>query len=161
MTTINHVELTQAQIMFLIPKNIHPSKEAFEKLGFVFETVEDDDLYLATLPKGWKLDSSDYYCVTLIDEQNRERASYHYETDMRQFSGETNLLERFCVHFDPHRSSSPVKISVKDRANGNILFDAGECNGNHTLTFEDLVNKAKSFLNEHYPDYENPFAYWD
>ena len=161
--TVQNAEQNQARNNGLLPKDMRPSKEAFESLGFAFEDIGDDVLYHATLPDGWTLKSDGGYWTYLIDEKGRERGSYFYKGAFWDRSGHMNLHTRFRVcdgHINSDNCDSPIKVYAKD-ADGSIIFDAGQCKEYYADGYEDKIKEVIEYLNSNYPEWEDPTKYWD
>lgn len=160
MRVVAYTVQNDARIACTVPKNMKPSKETFEDLGFNFEKIEDDALYQATLPEDWTIEPVSNNLTYLIDEKGRKRGFYYYKNTLSD--GQIHLMKRYCCNFmklDPDDSDSPVKVFVAD-ADGTIIFEAGHCIYN-SLEYILLMEKAKNYLNSKYPDWENVRNYWD
>lgn len=145
----------------LVPVKMLPDKQNFMDLGFTFRVLPNSDLCLATLPTDWKSVADTDFGVNLIDEKGRKRGSYIYESNANNF---IDLKTRFyiSVDFDPDDSTQALRYYfVRDRANGRPLFCAGSYNSVDPLKAIKFSNIAKNFLNEHYPDWEDPMKYWN
>lgn len=146
----------------LVPITMLPNKKTFMDLGFAFQVIPNSDLCLATLPAGWKSVADEDFWVNLIDENGCDRGSYIYTSTGNNF---IDLKTRFylSVEFDPDDSTKALRyVWVKDRGtNGRVVFSSGTCASEDSYKINILNLKAKNFLNEHYPDWENPSAYWD
>ena len=148
-----------SRITCLLPKNMHPSREAFEDLGFIFKDLNDKSLVLATLPEDWYSTSSDSSWIIFINDEDCKRGSYLYDGSHSHMG----LFQRYYIcseHMDPDRYPSIVKVLVKDRRFSKVLFCAGQCETETAPEFDSLVAKATNFLNAQYPDWENPCKYW-
>ena len=159
---VKNAEQNRARSACRLPKDMSPSKEDFESLGFTFKDIGDDVLYQATLPDGWTL-KSDGYWTYLIDEKGRERGSYFYKGAFWDRSGHMNLHTRFRVcegHTNSDDCDSPIKIYAKD-ADGTVIFDAGQCKEYYADGYEDKIKKAVEYLDTNYPEWNDPTKYWD
>ncbi len=162
--TAQAAEQYRARRNWMLPKDMSPRKEVFESLGFVFEDIDDNVLYQATLPDGWKLESDGGYWTTIIDEKGRNRGSYFYKGAFYDRSGHMKLFRKFFlsnVYADPEDFSSPVTLVVKEIGNENIVYEAGQCEKSYGDDYFKLEKKAKEWLNTHYPEWEDPTKYWD
>lgn len=161
--TVENIAQNRARNNCMLPKEMHPNKEAFESLGFSFEEVGDDILYQATLPKGWSLDSNGEYWTTLIDEKGRKRGDYFYKGAFYDRKGHMTLSKRFCISYEHTVSkdlNSPIKVYVMD-ADATTIFVAGQCKKLYSKEYEELKSKAQDYLNTTYPEHEDPSKYWD
>lgn len=152
----------ETRITCLVPSNMSPNKETFVNLGFEFKTIPNNSLYLATLPEGWKSVADEDFFVNLIDENGYEKGFYiHYNCNN---SMELNTRFYISPEFDPDdRAKNSIYCFVKDRINGKILFSSGTYHYYSSNIFDKFqkIGKAKTFLNENYPDWEDPTKYWD
>lgn len=156
-------EQRSAHRNLMLPKEMTPSKEAFEAFGFIFEDIDDDVLYKATLPDGWKLDSEGGYWTYIIDDKGRKRGSSFYKGAFYDRKGSMSLYPRFqvtCIATDPESRKGPFTVSVKD-ADDTILFTAGECDEAYSDECRELMNKAEDYLKSNYPAWKDPTKYWD
>ena len=65
-----------------LPKNMEPSKEAFENLGFYFKGSADSKTYWTILPDNWKLElSNPIGWINIVDPSGSSRASYDYKKE--------------------------------------------------------------------------------
>jgi len=80
----------------VLPVDMSPSREAFERAGFKFgEPVQDDPIFVkATLPTGWSRKGSDHSMWTyIVDEQGRERVSIFYKAAFYDRSAHMSLRD--------------------------------------------------------------------
>ena len=155
---VQNAEQCRARSACRLPKQMKPSKEAFENLGFTFQDIDDDVLYQATLPEGWKLESDGDYWTTLVDEKGRKRGSYFYKGDFYDRKGSMYLSIRFrvtCDSADAKRRKAPFTISVKD-ADDTIIFIAGKCKDSFSEERDELTVEAERYLNTNYPEWKDP-----
>ena len=149
-----------------LPIKMNPSKEAFEALGFTFEEIDDDLLCKATLPEGWtmKADEDGGYWTYIYDSKGRERASYFYKGAIYDRDAFMDLKQRYTYTYDHVISkdyNSPIFIYVKDKADGKIIYNAGQCDQAYSDEYNALMDKAKEFLKNNFPEWEDPTKYWD
>jgi hypothetical protein len=158
-----NAEQNRARSLCRLPKDMRPSREAFEALGFKFEDIGDDVLCQATLPEGWTLKSDGGYWTYLIDEKGRERGSYFYKGAFYDRSGHMVLKQRFHIstqNIDPENWDSPIRITVVD-FDGTVLFDAGQCEKDYSDESKELKQQARGYLSSNYPEWEDETKYWD
>lgn len=163
---MSNVEQNQANNPLMVPKKMSPNKEVFESVGFTFEDVGDNDCYQATLPVGWKSYSeSEFGGTTLLDEKGRERGFFFYKTlPYESDNGILKLCTRFEVNWNfinPENWNGPVEVLVVDYVEDTVVFNAGQCDELESKEYNQLHEKASEFLNNNYPDWENPLKYWD
>ena len=155
------------------------TREQFEKMGIVFGEKADDIFSFVTLPQGWKKVATDHSMWSkLLDEQGRERASIFYKAAFYDRDAFLNISRRYSYSVQPvcgwedenYRSaewqcvvkdcesiiwkSEPIEPEPKfDKENSkpwNAWYDKKE----------KLSKIGISWLNENYPDWESPLAYW-
>lgn len=161
--TVERNEQRRARNACMLPRDMKPSKEVYEALGFTFEDVDDDVLYQASLPEGWTLKSDGGYWTDLLDEKGRKRGSYFYKGAFYDRNGHMQLIHRYYItykHVEKINWNSPIKVYAMDR-DGTILFEAGECAGEYTTKYEELKREAVTFLDTHYPEWKDASKYWD
>ena len=150
----------EERITCLVPCKKLPSTRSFMKLGFSFRVIPNSELCLATLPQDWKSVAGEDFWLYLIDEKGRQRGSYIYEPPGNNFMV---LDKRFDIfpEYDPDDSTKKFTyIFVRDRTNNIILFSE-RCETEDFVEKNRQINKARDYLNVHYPDWENPTKYWD
>ena len=161
-----NVKQIQVRQSCKLPRDMKPSKDVFEALGFIFEDIGDDIMYQATLPEGWKLDSTEgEHWTIIIDEKGRKRGCFFYKDAFYNSSrdGLMRLNQRFYItydHIDRRNSNSPIIVCVKD-SEEKVLFNAGQCNEAYSDEYEELMNKATEYLEINYPEWQNPSKYWN
>lgn len=160
-------------------KTMNPSKEAFESVGFEFSDSDDPNTFEVKLPDGWRASKCIGWDVrhyhNIYDEKNRRRVWYLYGVSPFGGSyGHSKLLcrynvqdkfvdERECEYYD---DADMMVTYISDRALsggddclceiGKFKFDEDDLESS-----KDLFLKACAFLDENYPDWQNPLAYWD
>jgi hypothetical protein len=157
----------------LLPKEMDPGRSEWEALGFVFEEIPDDELmYRAKLPKGWKMVSTDHPMATdIIDEQGRKRGSMFYKASLYDRKASMYLCRRYKVSSDYKVDGYDATYIVYFGNEQERLFVAGEITYSYQSPMEEQakaveqIDKLKAVAaawgKEHYPDYENIYAYWD
>lgn len=144
--------------------------------GFEIETDEkgapqpspDDDLFVrAKLPNGWKKQPTDHSMYTdLLDTQGRKRGIIFYKAAYydRKASLDMTCRFRYGTRTDAteHRYADDTEY-YGDVIDGDTLIWRTKntaAHGNYQAV-QALQNEAKAWLTEHYPDFQNPMAYWD
>ena len=157
----------------ILPKNMLDgcTIEKLESLGIKFMDDADDIFINVILPDGWKKQPTEHSMWSdLIDEKGRKRASIFYKAAFYDRSSHISLNHRFLCRCKPE-DEYKTDISYEDRKNGNwygIVKDCGKTiyrtepikAANYDQQ-DELFFKAKEWLEENYPDYENELAYWD
>lgn len=76
-----------------MPLEMSPSREAFEKEGFVFGDKIDDIFVAATLPPGWTRRGTEHAMWSdIFDEQGRKRVEVFYKAAFYDRRAEAYLL---------------------------------------------------------------------
>lgn len=86
---MNHA---QARNDSRVPRNMKPSREAFEALGFEFTEIDDNVLIKAKLPEGWTIQAIDGYWSEICDETGKRRATYFYKSAFYDRNGHMVLV---------------------------------------------------------------------
>jgi len=142
-----------------MPKELRPSREAFETLGFTFGEDVDRFFVSATLPAGWTRSATSHAMHSdILDEQGRQRAGVFYKANPYDRRADAYLVTRFQVR--------SVYADEGDEA-VYAVFDAGsECFRTEPFTQRDWPamnareKEAIAWLAEHVPDYDDPTANW-
>ena len=160
---VEFAEQNRARNLCMLPREMKPSKEAFEALGFVFEEVGDNVLYKAKLPDGWSIKENGCYGTDFFDEKNRLRGASFYKGVFYDRCGHMYLISRFAIsyeHINPNDWKSPVKVQVIN-SDKKVVFEVGQCKEAYSREYDKLVKKAKLYLAQNYPGWESPDKYWD
>lgn len=101
-------KLNVSEGIVMLPRDMKPSKEDWEKLGFVFSEIPDNDIfYLVNMPEGWEIKlQKDRYCpdgrLDVIDEQKRVRGKLYLEKrsyKKEDFVPYMSLCTRYKVYY--------------------------------------------------------------
>lgn len=157
------------------------TREQLEQMGITFGEDADDLFVHVQLPDGWnKIPTDHSMWSNLVDERGRERAKIFYKAAFYDRRASINLTARFSCHVDPVRGWDDP-----DYQDGNwhcVVLDAGkvvwaadeqvepephysEDSREAWLDWRDrkskLGNLGKEWLEEHYPNWRDPLAYWE
>ena len=161
-----------------LPSRIY-EREQWESLGVVFgETVADDPLFLnATLPEGWHKQRTDHAMhISIVDACGNVRGSYFYkgafwDRDALLYAP----LSRYAIveEFPDQEGEGDLIHKVVDRVDGATLFaspipdpsiylDQATFEGykKYNRAMKENAKKAQDWITQHYPDHEDPTAYW-
>ena len=158
-------------------KTMNPSKEAFEALGFEFSECDDSNTFEVKLPEGWS--ASNYvgrkytHYHSIYDEKDRRRVFYLY--GVSPFGGTYGYAELLCRYFVADKPIDEKECEYYDEASLQVMYIAdrafppGECCLREIGAYgeeewekeEELGEKAWKYMNENFPDWRNPLAYWD
>ena len=142
------------------------SRKQFEDMGIVFGENVDDLFVQVTLPEGWKKEPTDHNMWSkLLDDRGRERAAIFYKAAFYDRSAHMTITRRFSYGYQPVGGWDQA---IDDPREG-VVTDCGEViwrTDPILLSGVDssmslLESEAKKWLEEHYPDWEDPLAYWD
>lgn len=157
--------------------------EAYAKMGIKIIGEVNDLFYEVELPAGWKIDASGHSMwSTLVDAKGRERGKIFYKAAFYDRSAFISLRRRFTYKIEPEDKYG-TDISYDERSGSphyGIVYDAEveiwrtqamaiAYNKDRFHWFYDQGEKRKryfaklcqAFLEEHYPGYNDFFAYWD
>lgn len=132
--------------------------------GKIGDVVADDPIFtLVELPDGWEKETTDHSMWSkVVDKQGRPRASVFYKAAFYDRSAHISPDRRFYVSAYEECEEGHVKVCVKD-ACGEVTQSwqrAVGDDGDYAVR-EELRAKGKDYLDEHWPDWESPNAYWD
>jgi len=172
----------QGQLTFArgdyLPKEMQGDCRAVcEAWGIVFGREVDDLFIEAKLPAGWQKVPTDHSMwVDVVDEKGRKRLSVFYKAAFYDRSAHMSCCWRFSYSKDysdgqDYRNSS--RFVVRDGQTVIFTTDTLSCVGDDEdrdwqidwqiaeRVDTELGAKAEAWLNEHYPDWQSPLAYWD
>ena len=153
------------------------TREQLEQMGILFGEEVDDLFVEVQLPEGWKkVPTSHSMWSKLLDGQGRERASIFYKAAFYDRSAHIGLVNRFSARVepvdgwdDPDYYTKGRKGCVKDGET--IMHVVGEIGpepqGDREAFLAWLDEKdrlgtlAQEWLDEHYPNWRDPLAYWE
>ncbi len=130
-------------------------------LGFVLGAVTDDPLFQhAQLPPGWRRRATGYALFTaLVDDRGRER----FEVVSKAYPNRVARLRprhRFAVHgYLPGCDPDHYVAAIKD--GGRIICRFLEWRKEDWQTGAKSRARAEAWLSRAYPEWRDPFAYWD
>lgn len=148
----------------------YDAKVILEVAGVKFgDVVEDDPLFqYVELPAGWEKEATDHSMWSnLIDEKGRERAKIFYKAAFYDRSASLSLSRRYKYHrdYDRAKSEGVAVCVVTDCAEAIHTTEPIPLPGERGKCYEEVIGKvdeiAETWLNEHYPEWKNPGAYWD
>ena len=145
-------------------------REQLESLGFIFGDPVDDLFIAVTMPAGWKkVPTSHSMHTDLVDDKDRQRGGIFYKAAFYDRSAHMNLNRRFSYKcwpvggYENRGEIDPQEGVVTDR--GEIVWRTEPVIPTEELprwqTDDVLCPQCIAWLIEHYPEWENPLAYWD
>jgi len=160
------------------------TKEQIEALGIEYIEPADDLFWHVRLPAGWKKVATDHSMHSdLIDDKGRKRASIFYKAVFYDRRADIDLAKRYGVQVQPvggwtnDREGVEWHGSVTDCGEAiwstehldpeppyNSVTD-GQDKRQAWLDWQErkdgLGKQCREWLDEHYPDWKSPLAYWD
>ena len=156
----------------MMAKDMSPSKEEWEKLGFAFTDLPDDKvLCIATLPEGWELKATSHSMWNdIIDRNGMKRGSMFYKAAFYDRCAYMTVERRYEVcSTDVDGDYSTIEIYFGNE--NERLFVAGQVHTPKDISREErkaiyvktekLKALAKRFGDENYPGWESVHAYWE
>jgi hypothetical protein len=139
--------------------------EVSEKLGIQLGSIIDDVFIEATFPKGWHIKPTEHYMWSnLIDDRGRKRASIFYKAAFYDVSAHINFECRYDINGYATREDGGVKLrgcQVVDRSTEKVLWSS-DFVGERDYDSQDKNSaEARKWLNENFPQRDDPFAYWN
>ena len=151
------------------------NRQELEQMGVIFGEEADDIFVYVTLPEGWKKESNNHSMWSkLLDDQGRERASIFYKAAFYDRDAHTNILARFNASTIPINGWDDPDYHQKEWIG--VVLDGGTKIwqtepidpepkvANDLMVWyskkDDLVEKARLWLDENYPDWKSRLAYW-
>lgn len=151
-------------------------REALEKIGIVVGEEIDDVLVAVTLPEGWGLEGNNHHDarhMALFDDRGRQRAYVFIKVAFYDYTGYVEWNSAITVedrrtdsekdiYDEPEDAEVTIAVSVvKD---GNVLHQTESVTtvrAKHYEAKQSLHAAAREWLDEHFPNHSDPFAYWD
>lgn len=164
--TPDAIELSEAQGQVDLVNSTHlpiktsPDKETITaETGIVFGEPVDELFVNAALPSGWAKRATDHSMHSdLLDDRGRVRADIFFKAAF--YDRRADL--RFRAFYTVFSNYDTDAVTITD-ANDKTVKDFG-CAAVSAISrdeFYALQDKATAWLTENYPDYRDPFAYWD
>jgi hypothetical protein len=155
-------------------------EDVWAKLGITFGPVGSDIFRDAELPAGWKKKPTDHSMWNeLVDDQGRVRAMMFYKAAFYDRSAHISLERRFSCQRDYDATEAdPTKVRwvVRDKCKNNevvfdAVFDTPHKENAQGREYWDALDKIErehgrsggcnKWLDENYPDHNDPVAYWE
>lgn len=176
---LEHIEAegqVEAVRCIKMAKKMRPSREVWERLGFLFTDIPGDNvLCSAILPEGWSLKATSHSMWNdIFDENGMKRGSMFYKASFYNRSAHMDLYQRYSVcmdYVDDDEDGYATKLEIYFGNKCEKLFVAGFVNLSGSDNFEDIENEfkeedrlqaiAKQFGDENYPGWQSVHTYWD
>ena len=154
---------------FIMPREMHPSRDDFEELGFVFRDIPGDDvLCYASLPDGWSIRPTDQPTWSeIVDEDGVSRGDMFYRNSLYDRDAHMKLWHRYGIRRDSIGKETEVyfgNATEKLFVSGRVTIDFDLSKEEVQEQFDklnELIMITKKFADEVYPDWENVHAYWN
>ena len=140
-------------------------REKLEELGFIFGEAADDIFTYVQFPEGWKKVPTDHSMWSdLVDDKGRKRGGIFYKAAFYDRSAHMSLDRRFS-----YRQNYNLENTLQYQAfsSDEVIFETDPVTFTEKYVdgWWEADDKARdetlAWLNENYPDWENPMAYWD
>ena len=139
-----------------------------ETMGIRYGKIVDDQFVEADLPEGWaKVPTNHSMWSKLVDEQGRERAAIFYKAAFYDRHALISLTRRYNYQQDYRDDddwqNSGRRCIVKDCGEtiwASDYIEPTEDVPGYMLS-EQLNPQGEAWLEEHYPDWRDPLAYWE
>jgi len=152
-----------------------------EKMGIIFGEEIDDLFIQAELPKGWIKEATNHSMYSdLLDEKGRKRASIFYKAAFYDREAFISLVRRFAFRVESVGCYSDDYNQNKLKKSHCVVLDSDKVVWESEVKLPpkpsysnkeeweswreskiDLEKAGKDYLENNYPDYENPLAYWE
>jgi hypothetical protein len=165
----------------VLPKKcIYCDREQLEQMGIVFGEPVDELFIEAKLPEGWKKKPLEHSMWSeLVDDKGRTRARIFYKAAFYDREAHIGIVPRFVCTTEPvcgyeadweEVQESDIHAVVKDC--GKIVWkskpvapspEAGSTREDWDAFDERkkrILDEARSWLGEHYPNWEDPLEHW-
>lgn len=169
-------EQIPVEIMTSSPELYAENKEIYAKLGIevIGQSDGDELFYDVRLPDGWKIEATEHSMWSLLlDNFGRRRGSVFYKAALYDRKAHFILTIRYEVECylasDAHgcivdyggEKYTHIATYVTDGGNPQHLIGVRDKTRGLNVTVPDQRTLAESWLDENYPDWKNPFAYWN
>jgi hypothetical protein len=146
------------------------TRDKLEAMGVKFGADVDDLFVTVTLPDGWKKRATNHSMWSeLIDEKGRVRALIFYKAAFYDRRATISLCARYSAdNYMPcdsagapveYGSESHMMTAVKD-ANA-VIHVVGIREDGDRKTRDEHQNQAEAWLNDRFPSWRDPAAYWE
>lgn len=137
------------------------SRERLEQeWGVKFLHDRDNIFVYAKLPEGWTIepDQNRGYWSVLRDENGGRRADIFYKDVYGDRVAQMAIATRFRI--STIRTTTSYTLSVYDNKTSSNIREFGEFGLTEYKSIDDMYSVAAEWLENNYPDYSNPYAYW-
>lgn len=146
------------------------ARTALEAAGVKFgEVVENDPLFTyVELPEGWhKSGMSDSRGSELRDARGNVRATIFYKAAYYDRHASLSICIRYRIHQDYDYEDEHQAIRAVVRRGDKVVhatavrYYGDRYDSTYFRASDQAFAEAESWLDEHYPNWRDPSAYWD
>lgn len=153
-------ELCNSEV--LPTKGLQNIKEVLEAFGAVFgDGVEGDPLFRhVTLPAGWKKVATDHSMWSnLVDEKGRKRASIFYKASFYARDAFIRLSQRYTIS-SYENDEYAIALDGKEVIHQSQPFEIVDGRPTYESRGQ-REDEVKKWLDENFPEWNDPSKYWD
>lgn len=147
------------------------SRMDLERMGFQVTGITDSLFYFVEMPPGWQVISTEHSRLSnLLDDQGRRRARIIYDAAFYDRRAYMYLNGRYSFSVVPVKGWDGYDFKVdavvcQARDGETVIWCSDEIipsqdRPQHEIR-ELLELQGKQWLDEHYPDWQDEFTYWD
>jgi len=174
------LEQAALQTLPLEGTSTEEQRKQFESLGFMFEMDRvkaqnqgREHLFVnVKFPAGWKKVPTDHSMWSkIVDDKGRERGAIFYKAAFYDRSAHVSLNNRFSVGREYAKEKGGTDtILVRDElgiVNRRVRVQGPDWSGDRAKAMrlseelEAMMDSHKKWLDEKYPQWHSPLAYWD
>jgi hypothetical protein len=145
-------------------------REKLESLGFVFGEAADDIFTYVQFPEGWSKVPTDHSMWSdLVDDQGRKRGGIFYKAAFYDRNAHMSLDRKITISptYEHHNGYVENGIQWFVTDGENILYEAElvmvkkKYEGDYWDLDDASEKEVRAWVEENYPNYNDPMAYWD
>jgi len=157
----------------ILPKEmIHGcTKEQLENIGIVFGQEVDDLFINVGLPEGWKKVASNHSMWSyLYDDKERKRAAIFYKGSFHDRKAHISLINRFSMYYTPE-DEYKTDMDYEERKGNNwfgfvkdqdqFIFKTDFIRNPSVTEQSKMIEEARNWLENQYPEWEDTTKYWE
>jgi hypothetical protein len=148
-----------------LPKDMRgATREQLEAIGFKFGTDIDELFVTAHLPPGWKKAATDHSMHSdLVDDKGRERAGIFYKAAFYDRRAYLSFNPRYSENHYVECPANPgvYQVQVEDARRQMRVFGTYAKGREGWDECSRLEGLARAWLDEQFPLWRDPLAYWN
>jgi hypothetical protein len=147
-----------------LPKEIRgATREQLETIGFKFGADVDELFAKCTLPPGWKKRATDHSMHSdLIDGKGRVRAGIFYKAAFYDRRASISFNPRYSEnHYAECSDTGVYQVQAEDAGQQIHVFGTYARGREGWDECSRLEGLARAWLDEKFPQWRDPLAYWD